>query len=202
MKTLKGKLEFISFWNPIKLITESEELDLRDEYFQVLENLNGKSASIDYHMNNITIHADKNSEYDIKFEKDDLKDTILMILDKRNNFGFSNLNAYIPDMFQRLNGMQVIVTVNDQSIGIEHDETEKVFELKYTHNNSCKVSDDKVKEICKIGKNDCCIFCTAGSNGFMCEKFNSHMASHLLNRFSEGTMRANRIGNCKIVGRI
>ena len=201
MKILKGKLEFISFWQPIKLITETKELDLRDEYFQVLENLNGKPARMDCHMNDITVRADEDSEYDIKFEKDDVKDTILMILDKRNDFGFSNLGAYIPDMLQRLNGMQVIVTVNDQSIGIEHDETEKVFEINYTNNNSCKIPDNKVKEICKIGEDDCCIFCTTGSNGFMCEKFNSHMASHLLNRFSEGTMRANRIGNCKIVGR-
>lgn len=200
MKTLKGKLEFISFWHPIKLITNDGELDLRTEYFRVFTNLNGKKTSMKEGMNDITIYADENSEYQMEFEKND---TIFMMLDKINGLGWSNINAYLPDMLQRLNSMQVIVEIDDAHIGICHDENEKVFELKYTGDgNSCKIPDDKVKEICKIGETDCCIFCAVGRDGFSCEKFNSYMSRILLDRHSKGEMRASRIGNCKIIGRI
>ena len=70
-----------------------------------------------------------------------------------------------------------------------------------THNNSCKISDEKAKELCGVSTSDCCIFVTAGANGFMCEKFDSFLAGHLLDRYSKGEMRANRIGNCEILGR-
>ena len=120
-----------------------------------------------------------------------------------DGFGFSNIGSYLPDMMQRLNGMQVIIEFNDTYISIRHDENEQVFELKYTGDgNSCKIPDDKVREICKIGEVDCCIFCTVGGNGFNCEKFNSYLSRVLLDRHSKGDMRASRIGNCKITGRI
>jgi hypothetical protein len=107
-------------------------------------------------------------------------------------------------MLQRLNGMQIIVTVgdDDKSIKFEHDTTQTVFELKYTDGNSCKLSDEDVKNVCKIGTEYCCIFLAVGSKGFSCEKFDSFMARQLLDRHISGTMRASRIGNCKIVGRI
>jgi hypothetical protein len=207
MITLKGKLEFISFWSPIRLDVGTMELDLRDDYFRVFKNLNGKKATMDCGMNHIRIFADDASDRVVYFEikKDPINpynDKILMILNNvEGGWGMSNLGSYAPDILQRLNGMQVIVEYDDESISIKHDESEKVFELNYTHINSCKIPDNKVKEICKIGESDCCIFVTAGSNGFMCEKFN-YMASGLLERYSKGTMRASRIGNCKIVGRI
>lgn len=205
MKTLKGKLEFISFWHPINLETKDGNLDLRVQYFKIFRNLNGKKASMKYGMNDLTILADKESEYELVFEKSGHEielgenDTIGITLNK--NKGMSNIGAYLPDALQRLNGMQVIVEVSEDSIGIRHDETEEVYEIKYTHNNSCQIPDDNIKELCKIGEADCCIFCTVGGGGFSCEKFGG-MANHLLNRHAEGTMRASRIGNCKIVGRV
>jgi hypothetical protein len=202
MKTLKGKLEFISFWHPIKLETKNGEIDLRDEYFQVFKNLNGKPAKMKGKMNSLTVLGDKKSEYLLKFEKNDTKDTISILLEKRNGFGMSNLGSYVPNMLQRLNGMQVILKITKNSINVAYDPDYEVFELNYTRNNSCKIPDDKVKEICKIGEDGCCIFCTVGSNGFECQKFDSYMARNLLDRYAEGTMRANRIGNCKVIGRI
>jgi hypothetical protein len=201
MITLKGKLTFISLWDPINLTTENEELDIRTDYFRVFTNLNGKKTSMKYGMNNIKIFSDESSDRKMIFEKNDEDDTIRMTLENINEWGMANIGAYLPDQLQRLNGMRVIVEFDDESISIYHDENEKVYELNYTHNNSCKIPDDKVKEICKIGETDCCIFVTAGSNGFMCEKFN-YMAVTLLDKYSKGTMRASRIGNCKIIGRI
>lgn len=202
MTTLKGKLIFISFWHPIKLETEDGVLDLRTEYFKVFKNLNDKKTSMDGGMNDLTICVNKDSEYKMKFEKNITEESILMILENADGFGFSNVGAYLPDTLRRLNGMQVIVEVDEDSIGIKHDETEKVFEINYTNNNSCRIPEDKIKVVCKIGQEDCCIFCSVSGDGFQCQKFDSYMASSLLRRHAEGTMNATRIGNCKIVGRI
>ncbi len=155
-------------------------------------------------MNELTVFANENSEYFMKFEKNDEKDSILMILEVGGGkWGMINLGAYVPDMLQRLNNMQVIVEFENESISIKHDKTEKVPELNYnTEGNSCRVSPEFAKEVCKIGQNGCCIFLTVSGDGFECEKFDDYMSRMLLSRHAEGTMRANRIGNCKIVGRI
>jgi hypothetical protein len=203
METLKGKLKYISLFNPIELTTIDGVLDLRDNYFNLFANINGKPATMKNTMNSIEISVDEASEYHMEFKKDDKEETLLIILTKKPEFGFSNITAFLPDMLNRLNAMQVIVTITEDSIKIENDPEEQVYELSYTHNNSCKISDDKIKEICKIGEvKDCCIFLTVGPDGFTCEKFNSSLAHMLLDRYSRGTMRANRIGNCKIVRRI
>lgn len=200
MKTLKGTLEFISLFQPIKLTDENQVLDLRDEYWKVFENLNGKSAKMKGGMNDLTICTDKKSEYNLEFEKKD--ESILIILKKKTGFGMANLAAYLPDMLQRLNGMHVIVTIDNTNIGITCDPDEKVLELNYTNGNSCGISDEQAKNICKIGQGEeTCIFCTAGGQGFSCEKFNN-WARLLLERYSNNEMSAHRIGNCKVVGRI
>lgn len=203
MTKLTGKLEFISFWDPIKLETENGIVDLREAYFQVFNNLNGKKCSMSGKMNSLKISADETSDRVMVFEKNDTEDSILMMLKiPEPGWGMSNLGAYVPDMLQRLNAMKVLVEYDEESISIQHDETEKVFELNYTGGgNSCKISDDKVKEICKPGQG-ACIFLSAGSEGFECQKFNSPTARMLLDRYSNKTMNASRIGNCKIVGRI
>jgi len=195
-KTLVGKLEFISFFHPIKI----DDLDIREHLWKFFYDLNGVQASMKQTMNSIEIYSDVKSEYKVKFEKDNENKSLLILLSKEPKFGFSNLCAYIPDMLKRLNGMQVIVNITKDSIKFENDPEEKVYELKYTRNNSCEIPDDKVKEICKIGEKDCCIFCTVDADGFLCEKFSS-LGENLLHKYAEGTMRATRIGNCKIVGR-
>jgi multimeric flavodoxin WrbA len=96
--------------------------------------------------------------------------------------------------------MSVIVKVKENSISITNDPKEKVYGLYYTNNNSCSIPDDDVKTICKIGEQDCCIFCSLTGSGFECQKFNS-TAKILLDRHSKGTMKAKRIGNCEILGR-
>jgi hypothetical protein len=204
MTIFNGKLGFISFLDTIKLERENGIVDLREAYFQVFNSLNGKKCSMDGKMNSLKILADENSDRVMKFERNEKEDTILMLLEiPEPGWGMSNLGAYVPSMLERLNGMQVIVKYDNESISVEHDETEKVFEIKYTGDgNSCKVEDDKVKEICKPGQVDACIFLSAGPEGFECQKFNSPMARVLLDRYSNKIMRASRIGNCKIIGRM
>jgi len=204
MTTIKGKLTFISFWHPINIETEDGDVDLRIQIFGLFEDLNGQNCSMTYGMNNISIGTDIDSKYVMKFLRDTENggETILIILDVPDEFGMQNIGAYLPDTLQRLNGMQVIVEVDDDSISFRHDEDEIVNEVNYTHNNSCRISEEDIKTICKIGQEDCCIFLTAGGNGFNCEKFNAGMARLLLDRHAEGTMNASRIGNCKIIGRV
>jgi len=201
MKIFEGELQFISLWHPIKLIEiDGKELDLRDTCWKVFTALNGCKASMKYAMNEIEILEDSESKQIMEFKMED--DGILIALIE-GRIGFSNVSAYLSDMLGRLNSMQVIVSVGEKNIKFEHDTTQKVFEINYTDGNSCKIPDDKIHEVCKIGEGeDCCIFLTASSKGFMCQKFNSLMAQQFLDRHSKGDMNAGRIGNCKIIGRI
>lgn len=191
---LKGKLEFISLFQPIKL----DEIDLREYFFKLLENLNGMKAKMHYYMNSIEISADESSDKAIEYKNDE--NGILILLNNADgSFGMSNVGAYLSNILQHLNGMTVIVNVTNNSIKVTNDPTEKVFGIYYTRNNCCKIPDNKIKTICKIGKKDCCIFISASSEGFECLKFDSPSARMLLDRYSKKT---NRIGNCKILGRI
>jgi len=192
---LKGKLEFISLFQPIKLFTNDGEIDLRKQYFKLFKKLNDVKSKMDCTMNSIEICADENSDKVVKYENN--KDGILILLNNADgSFGMSNIGAYLPAMLQTLNGMNIIMTINDMGIKITNDPEEKVFELYYTRNNCCKIPDDKVKTICKIGEKDCCIFCSVS-----CLKFDNPSARMLLERYSKKDMRASRIGNCKIIGR-
>ena len=199
MKTFKGELQFISLCHPIKLIEiDGNELDIRDTIWKVFTALNGCQASMKNAMNEIEISEDLESKRIMEFE---MKDGGILIA-LTEHIGFSNVNAYLSDMLQRLNSMEIIVTVGEKSIKFEHDTTQKVFEINYTDGNSCKIPEDKLHEVCKIGEGkDCCIFLSAGSKGFMCEKF-GFFGQTLLDRYSKGNMSAGRIGNCKIIGRI
>lgn len=206
MTTIKGKLEYISFWHPINLETEDGTLDLRVQYFSLFDELNGKRVSMKTGMNELTIHANDDSEYELVYENScgeielSTDDSIGILLKKSDGWGMSNIGAYLPDALERLNGMHVIIEVTEDSISIKHDETEKVNEVYYTHGNSCKISDEDADKICLVGQENCCIFLTVNGDGFMCQKFGS-TGRTLLDRHVKYSMRATRIGNCKIVGR-
>jgi hypothetical protein len=197
MEILNGKLEFISLWHPIKLTDNKDDIDLREYCWKVFNTLNGCPAILNIGMNEIEICEDLKSSRHLEFKMND--DGILILLTEK--IGFTNIVAYLSDILQRLNGMHIIVTINEKGIKFEHDIEENVFKLNYTHSNSCKLTDNDINQICKIGETDCCIFLSITTDGFMCEKFGS-LSSVLLNKYATGNMRANRIGNCQIIGRI
>jgi hypothetical protein len=201
MKTLKlnGKLEFISLWNPIKLQTDDETIDLRDYLFPLFEKINGKKVKMDYTKKHIFIGVDEKSESTLQFEQNKEEDTISFLL--KTPTGFSNLNAYLPNILQLLNGQHIIVTIEEDNVLIESNPNQTLYGLYYTKDNSCTIPDDMVKLICHPGTTHCCIFLTASANGFCCEKFDSYMARNLLYRYNEGKMNANRIGDCELLGR-
>ena len=164
---LKVKLEYHSLFEPIRLFTDSGEINLWDHYNKVFTNLNDKKCSHDVQINCYSIREDEKSEYELKYESN------FIILDKIHGIGFSNISAFLPDILQKLNGMKVIVNIQSNSITINKDPDEKVYGLYYTNGNSCKIPDDVIKTICKIGESDCCIFCSVSGNGFECLKFSS-----------------------------
>ena len=65
---LKGKLEYISFFQPIRLFTETGEVDLRDHYFKTFSQLNGVKTRMEYTKNSFELISDESSERVIKYE--------------------------------------------------------------------------------------------------------------------------------------
>jgi hypothetical protein len=195
---LIGKLEFISLFHPINLTKkDGTVIDLREHFFKVFENLNGINSSMNQTMNSIEIIADASSPSQVKFKNDG--ESLLILI--KSETGMSNISAYLPAMLQKLNGREVILIETETSIKICNTPHEWVFELEYTHGNSCKIPEGQWDTVCQIGTHNTCIFVTAGPNGIMCEKFNTPMARTLLNRHHEGTMNATRIGDCAVTGR-
>ncbi len=198
---LKGKLEYTSLFEPIKLIGEEKEIDLRDYYFPLLEKLNGKKSRMDDQRRSIEIYGDETSENIIEYQN--AGDGILMLIKRIDGKGVSNIAAYLPDALQRLNGRQVIVEVSEKNgLKLFANPEEKVFGLYYTGaGNGCKIPEGAEKTVCKIGTDDCCIFCCLGAGGFGCLKFDSLSTRQILQRHAKKEMNATRIGNCEVLGR-
>ena len=199
MEQLQGKLEFISLWDKIKLTTETDEIDLRDYYFKLFDHLNGKKTRMTHGMNSIEFSADENADRIIDYLNDG--ERIGISLRSEDKSSASNIGHYLPSTLQTLNGRNVVVSFTDSSIKISNNPDENVMGLYYTDDNTCKIPDEKVKEVCKIGTRDCCIFLSAGAKGFSCLKFDTPSARMLLDRYSKKEMNASRIGDCKILGR-
>jgi len=199
-KIFKGELEFISLFKPIKLYVfkgEVEYIDLSIHFFKVMEYLDGRNTTLIDDLKQFELKHDLEADRKLKYRNDGKYIAITL----NSVTGMSNIGAYMPMAMQRFNGMKVIATVTESSIRIEPDPEHKNPEIYYTHDNSCALEADHIKNICKPGTLDTCIFLTLGGTGFMCEKFNSSMASTLLDRFGEGNMKASRIGGCTLVGR-
>ena len=196
MQTLTGRLLYMGWLNlPWKLITNDGEVDLRPLVEAFLISLNSKKASHRHSPNHYTLTENKKSEFKLDYVPGE------QILLKGN--GWSNVHAHLDDSLIRLSGRLIIVEIEEgKSIIFKADESESVPGLYFTREgNSCGVPSEMEKAVCKAGQKDCCVFLLAGSEGFSCEKFNAPLARMLLDRLAKGTMQANRIGNCTLVGR-
>ena len=197
---LKGKLEFISLFQTIKLTQkDGSVIDLREPLFNLLERLNGCNATMETKINSFELGFDENSDKHIDYKNDG--ENISIIINTKDNSSWSNIGAYLPNTLQSLNGREILIDLSNDFIKITNNPDEDVFGVYYTHNNSCHVDFDNVTKICEVGTSNTCIFLCAGSDGFSCEKFNSPTARLLLDRHYKGTMNATRIGNCAILGR-
>src|SRR3989344_4469349 len=199
MQRLKGRLLYRGWFNlPWKLVTADGEIDLWPIIDKFLTSLHGKRANHEQARDGYALSADKSSEFEFKYTPGKY-----VILEKPEGFGMSNVHAYLDTALQWLSGRLVEIEVGGgKQVKFTADVSEKVFGVYFVGDgNSCEVPRGAEKTVCKAGQHDCCIFLSAGSGGFNCEKFNSPMARMLLGRLAKGTMRASRIGNCALLGR-
>lgn len=199
MKKLNGRLLYMGWFNlPWKLVTTEGEIDLWPVIDKFLVSLNGKRANHEQTRDGYTLSVDESSEFQFQYIPGQY-----VLLEKLKVFGMSNVHAYLDDSLGWLSGRLVNVEIeNGKQIKFTADGSEKVSGVYFTgEGNSCKVSNNVVRTVCKVGQHDCCIFLSAGADGFCCEKFNSSLAHMLLDRLAKGTIRASRIGNCALLGR-
>jgi hypothetical protein len=198
IEKLKGKLEFTSIFNIIKLTAENGEvIDLRDYIFNVLSNLNGKKISLDSHKM-FYLREDSLSKSVLEYENKGKSISIW----SNHGTGIENIEFWLSSTMQEFNNRDIIIEITDNGISITPNPDEKVFGLYYTgEGNCCKIEEGKEKAVCKVGTTDCCIFLVMGSKGFECAKFDTFTSRNLLGRHSKNEMKASRIGNCALLGR-
>jgi hypothetical protein len=199
-KLLRGKIEFTSFFDPIKLIfSTGPGMDLRDFIFPTFDKLRSRSVSMNCKIDLFELKKDPSSIYKLDYENDEEGICIWIVSEKAS----SNIEAYFSSTLQTLNGRNIVVEIGNEyeSIKVYPDENENVMGLYYTDCNMCDIPEDKVKSICKPGSEETCIFLTVSGKGFQCSKFDSYFSRLLLSRHIGGTLNAKRIGDCKILGR-
>jgi hypothetical protein len=201
MFSVTGRLEFTGWFNrPWKLhpLEGGEPFNLYLLINESLKVLNGKRTTMDFDKTSFRLRQDEESEFVVEYREDEIAS-----LTKVEGFGFSNLGHYIPHSLQMYNGRKVTFTAHDDGgYQITPDDTEVLNEVWFGGTgNLCPISDDVVKDVCRPGTTNTCIFLVAGGRGFECAKFCSATARGLLDRYHNRNMRASRIGNCKLMGR-
>lgn len=191
---IKGELRYLG----LILEWKVDGGDVWQIFLNFLRKNNGKKAVMGYSLDGISLTLQDDSDTIIKFEEDD--DGMSCLLDKQDDFGFSNVFAYVGDTLERVNARTVCIEMSDTGFSINAAMDEKVNEIYYTHNNSCAISDDMAEKICQPGTENACVFLSASGDGWGCLKFDSCGRS-LLYRIHENDIRATRIGNCRIAGR-
>lgn len=157
-----------------------------------------KRASLDYERDLFSLNLDDKSPLTLESPGDRVN------LINQEAFGFSSVDAYLDHALISLNARPVIVASEADRFTIQADSERETtaFRLRYTApGNSCRIPEGAIREVCKVGTSDCCIFVTCGPDGFRCDKFNPPTARYLLERYASGGMNASRIGDCRCVGR-
>jgi len=214
LNVLEGTLSFIGFWDqPIMLDTECDgphnsgrRVDIAPIIYDFFEKNNGKSAVavVGREIFSIKImDSDRIIQYTREYNGNKLERFGIALAMPEPGFGWTNTRYEIESRLTELTGRKIVLELDDECLTIKlnifDDDVPTVY---MTHGNSgTLVKNYDAKDVCKPGTTDCCIFLTADKDGFSCEKFNMSMARHLLNRHTEGTMNAKRVGNCKCGGR-
>lgn len=199
MQKFKGRLLYMGWFSlPWKLVTDNGEIDLWPVIDKFLASLNGKRANHDREYDGYTLAADESSESQFKYVPGEY-----VLLEKSEGFGMSNVHAYLDNALVWLSGQMVEIEIEDgKQIKFMADKTEEVYGVYFVgDSNSCELPSGVEQTVCRIGQHDCCIFLSAGADGFHCEKFSGPTARMLLDRLAKGNIRASRIGSCAILGR-
>lgn len=199
---IEGRLEYLS-WNRFWTVSSGvRSADLSAPFWQVAQRLKDQPVNLDMKSDSFTLRADPASEWVLEFEE---IGGGIIVSRKGSAWGFTNVLSYIEAILCNINAQEVIASIEDDSFTVFANPTAQadVPGLKRPRDvrgNSIPISDDIVRTRCGAGTADACIFITASASGFACEKFNGSMTRMLLDRKAQGTMRASRIGNCRIDG--
>ena len=201
MGEMRGRLRYCGWDNtPWDLTTdEGQIIDLQPLIIAAIARLHGEPAKHESGADFYLIGPDPESDFDLKCAPDGR-----IWLDKRGEFGFSNVIAYLDTALVWLSGRLVIVTIDDDGrVEVKADPAKDVSAVQFFGGgNSCRVPDGWERSICQVGEGlATCIFLCAGADGFTCEKFSGGTARHLLGRHYRGKMNAGRIGDCRVDGR-
>jgi hypothetical protein len=195
---LSGRLLFRGYDLPWNLETDTGIVDLWPVIERFLKSIHRKKASHKDSGESYTLSVNPRSSFSFDYTSREN-----FLLREKDNTGVSNAQLYLEYTLTRLASRLVKIEIkDDKEMRITVDLSEKVFGVYFAPSgNDSVIPKDAEKTICKIGTRDCCIFFSAGADGFRCQKFCPSMARMLLERAATGQMRASRIGNCQSLGR-
>lgn len=199
---IEGVLEYLS-WNRYWSVTAEDRVaDLAEHFWQVAQRLQDQPVNLDMKPGSFTLRADPASEWVLEFDE---VGSGIIIVRQGATFGFTNVLSYLEAILCNINAQEVIASIEDDSFTVFANPTTQasypgLMRPREVRGNSIPISDEIVKTRCGAGTADACIFITASADGFACEKFNGSLTRMLLDRKAQGTMRASRIGNCRIDG--
>jgi|WetSurMetagenome_2_1015567.scaffolds.fasta_scaffold01454_18 hypothetical protein len=189
-KRLSGILNFYGLQHPWS-IGGVDAFEILNNFYKKLEN---QYVSRIETRDTYSILVDKNGKSYIWFN-----DYGVIFLMNKDEIGWSNETAYFGRLLEWLNGRNIELLYNDMSFTIKAlDEPE--FNVYFTHNNSCALTDEIVIQICKPKQPDTCIFLGVSGGGWECLKFSS-LGRVFLDRLYNKKMNAARIGSCMCIGR-
>lgn len=197
--TFTGRLEYLG-WNRPWFIVEGKSVhDLSVDFWSFAEEHRGKGVTHAYDRDSYTLVASDASEFDLEY----LERGGGIIASKRAGFGMFSVIAYLEWALLALNGRPVIATIDERGFKISRDPAEDVPAVVYKPSgNMGVITPGMARAICKMGQGpECCIFLCGGAEGLECGKFDAVLARQIVERKAKGLMNADRIGDCRLIGR-
>lgn len=198
MTVITGTLRFTGWLGTFTLIqSDGQAFNIWPAIVKAMAGMAEKRAEHKRERESYRLAVNPASDYKLVYEIGD--NPLLLLAD--GGFGMSNVGLYLAEACQWLNGRVVAVTLTDDLIEIVATEQDADLDLKFTDGNSCAIPPEAIDRTCKPGTTEACAFLTCSADGFQCAKFSGSLAARLLDRIEKGTIRAQRIGTCRCVGR-
>jgi len=113
--------------------------------------------------------------------------------------GMTNVLVYLGYFLQGVNSRRITVEVSENKLSICVDKNELVPKVPYREMKSTHLIDKNfVMKTCRPGTKDACVMLLLEPDGFCCGKFSGRMCGVLLNKVLDGSLKATRIGSCKL----
>ena len=113
-----------------------------------------------------------------------------------------NVGYYLTETLQRLTARKVRLEISQSGLVVEPDRSHRVFEISVPDLSKDPTIDDAIAEaVCGVDSmEDRCIFSTGQPGSYICTKFNSLVAQHVLDAHAQGNLRLpwRRIGDCAL----